>query len=131
MALAAAVAGRSCRVSQPGPEVAVRDLLQAAKSGDSDTVYELLSPATREALEREAARATDLVGASTRFTAKELVSVGSSERGVAMPTDLTVLEERGDHAIVEMVSPGGRWRLELVRVQGRWKIDLPGYAATR
>jgi hypothetical protein len=130
MALAAAVAGRSCRVSQPGPEVSVREMLQAARNGDRDTVYELLAPSTQEALAREAMRATDLVGASTRFSPKDLVSVGSSE-GVAAPTDLTVLEERGDHAVVEVVSPSGRSRVELVRVNGHWRIELPGYGTSR
>src|SRR3954470_6715869 len=94
MALAAAVAGRSCRVSQPGPEVAVRDMLQAAKTGDRDTVFALLSPDTREHLEAEAKRATDLVGAAVRYNAKDLVSIGSSE-GIAAPTDITVIEETG------------------------------------
>lgn len=124
MALAAAVAGRSCRVSQPGPEVAVREVLQAAKTGDHDTVFELLTPDTRKRLERAAKRATDLVGASTRYTAQDLVSIGSS-LGVAAPTDITVLEERGDRAIVEIVSPTGRARMQLVKVGGRWRIDLP------
>lgn len=126
MAVAAAVAGRSCRVSQPGPEAAVRDMLQAAKTGDRDTVFTLLAPRTRVRLELEAKRATDLVGASMRFTAKDLVSVGSSD-GVAAPTDITVLEELGDRAVVEVVSPSGRSRMDLVRVDGRWLIDLPHY----
>ena len=126
MAVAAAVAGRSCRVSQPGPEAAVRDMLQAAKTGDRDMVFGLLSPATQARLEVEAKRATDLVGASTRFSAKDLVSVGSSE-GVAAPTDITVLEERGDRAIVEVVSPSGRARMDLLLVDGRWRIELPRY----
>lgn len=128
MALAAAVAGRSCRVSQPGPEAAVRDMLQAAKTGDRETVFELLSPATRARLETEAKRATDLVGASIRYSAKDLVSIGSSD-GVAAPTDITVLEERADHAVVEVVSPAGRARMELVKVDGRWRIDLPQYGS--
>ncbi len=105
-------------------------MLQAARNGDRDTVYELLAPTTQEALAREAKRATDLVGASTRFAPKDLVSVGSSE-GVAAPTDLTVLDERGDHAVVEVVSPSGRSRVELVRVNGHWRIELPGYGTTR
>jgi hypothetical protein len=126
MAVAAAVAGRSCRVSQPGPEAAVRNMLQAAKNLDRDTVFELLAPATQARLELEAKRATDLVGASMRFTAKDLVSVGSSD-GVAAPTDITVLEERGDRAVVEVVSPSGRSRTELVLVEGRWRIELPQY----
>lgn len=128
MALAAAVAGRSCRVTQPGPEVAVREMLQAAKTGDRETVFLLLSPATRTRLEVEAKRATDLVGAATRYSAKDLVSIGSSD-GVSAPTDITVIEERGDRAIVEVVSPAGRSRIELVKADGRWTIDLPAYGS--
>ena len=128
MALAAAVAGRSCRVTQPGPEAAVRDMIQAAKTGDRDTVFALLTPATRDRLDAEARRATDLVGASQRYTAKDLISIGSSE-GVADPTDITVVEEHGERAVVEIVSPAGRARLELVKLEGRWRIDLPQYGS--
>ncbi|HEY3803435.1 MAG TPA: hypothetical protein VGL61_12540 [Kofleriaceae bacterium] len=124
IALAVAVAGRSCRVTTPGPEVAVRDLLAAAKAGDRDAVYELLAPATRTRLEAEAKRATDLVGASIRYTAKDLISIGASDPG-ATPSDITVIEQRGDRATVEIVSPNGRARLELVRSDGRWRVDLP------
>lgn len=126
MAIAAAVAGRSCRVSQRGPEAAVRDMLQAARTGDVDLVFELLSPSTRAGLEAQARRATDLVGGSERFSAKHLVSVGSSD-GVPAPTDITVLDELDDRAVVEIVSPAGRSRVELVRVGGRWLIELPAY----
>ena len=128
MALAAAVAGRSCRVSEPGPEAAVRDMIQAAKTGDRDLVFELLAPATRARLDAEAKRATDLVGASQRYTAKDLISIGSSD-GVADPTDLTVLEERGDRAVVEVVSPAGRARVDLVKLGNRWRIDLLQYGS--
>lgn len=104
----------------------MREMLQAAKTGDRDTVFELLTPSTRKQLEVEAKRATDLVGASIRYTAKDLLSIGSST-GVAPPTDITVLEERGDRAVVEIVSPAGRARMELVKIDGRWRIDLPHY----
>jgi hypothetical protein len=126
MALAAAVAGRSCRVTQPGPEAAVREMIQAAKLGDRDAVFELLTPATRERLDAEARRATDLVGASQRYAAKDLLSIGSSD-GVADPTDITVLDDRGDRAVVEVVSPAGRARVDLIRIDGRWRVDLPAY----
>ena len=126
VALAATVAGRSCRVTQPGPEAAVREMLHAAKTGDRDAVFSLLSPGTRSRLEAEAKRATDLVGAATRYTAKDLLSIGSSE-GIAAPTDITVLEERGDRASVEVVSESGRARIELIKIEGRWRIDLPQY----
>jgi hypothetical protein len=126
MALAAAVAGRSCRVTTPGPEVAVRDLLAAAKAGDRDAIYDLLTPATQARLESEAKRATDLVGAAVRYTAKDLISIGASD-GIAAPSDITVIEQHGDRATVELVSPNGRARLELARNDGRWRIDLPQF----
>ena len=127
IALAAAVAGRSCRVAPPGPDVAVRAMINAAKTGDRDAVFELLSPATRARLEAEARHATDLVGAAQRYTAKDLISIGDSAGEGGGPTDITVLSQRGDHAVVEVASPEGRSRLELVRVAGAWRIDLPQY----
>lgn len=125
MAVAAAVAGRSCRVTEPGPEVAVRDMVRAAKTGDREAVFELLGPATRARLDAEAKRATDLVGASVRYTAKDLVSIGSSEGSTL--TDVTVIDESGDRAVVEVVSPAGRSRVDLIHVDGRWRIELPQY----
>jgi hypothetical protein len=129
MALAATVAGRSCRVSEPGPEAVVRDMLRAAKAGDREAVLALLAPATQDRLAERARRATDLVGASVRYSAKDLISIGSSD-GVAPPTDITTLEERGDHAVVEVVSPGGRARIELLRVDSKWRIELPAYGTS-
>ena len=126
MAIAAAVAGRSCRVNEPGPEATVRDMIRAAKTGDRATVFELLTPQTRTRLDVEAKRATDLVGAVVRYQAKDLISIGSSD-GVATPTDITVVEERGERAVVEIVSPSGRARVDLMRADGKWRVDLPQY----
>jgi hypothetical protein len=124
IALATTVAGRSCQVRQPGPEICVRDLLQAAKMNNRDLVFELLTPATRERLDAEAKRATDLVGAAVRYTAKDLISIGTSDESFT-PTDITVIEQRGDRAVVEIVSAAGRSRLQLVKIDGRWRVDLP------
>lgn len=101
-------------------------MLQAAKTGDREAAFSLLSPATQQRLEAEAKRATDLVGAARRYAPMDLLSIGSSD-GVAAPTDITVVEERGDRAVVEVVSPAGRSRMDLVKIEGRWKIDLPTY----
>ena len=106
--------------------MAVREMLQAAKTGDREAVFSLLSPATRERLEFEAKRATDLVGAARRYAAKDLLSIGSSD-GVPAATDITVVEERGDRAVVEVVSPAGRSRIDLAKIDGAWRIDLPSY----
>jgi hypothetical protein len=128
IALAAAVAGRSCRVRQPGPEAAVRDLLQAAKTGDRDAVLDLLSADTRDRLAAQARHATDLVGAAQRYTARDLISIGSSD-GVADPAEITVVDEQADRASVEVASPAGRSRIDLVKQAGRWRIDLPQYGS--
>jgi hypothetical protein len=127
MALAVAVAGRSCRVSQPGPEAAVRDMLRAAMTGDRDTVYDLLGPETHKRLEAEARRASDMVGATLRYTAKDLVSLGSSE-GVIPPSDITVLEETDDSAVVLVVRGEDRATMQLVRSDDRWLVEIPQYS---
>jgi hypothetical protein len=124
-ALAIGVAGRSCAVSSPGPETVVHDLLSAAKAQDRHAVFELLSPTTRKRIEERARRATDLVGSSTRFKAIDLLSIGSSEE--PPPTDITTVENLGEHAVVEIVSPAGRSRLSLIRVEGHWLVELPSY----
>lgn len=128
MALAAAVAGRSCQVRKPGPEMTVRDLLQAARANDRDLIFELLTPATRARLEAEAKRATDLVGAAVRYQAKDMISINANA-DVPQPTDITVIEQRGDHAVIEIVSAAGRSRLQLKEIAGRWRVDLPQYGA--
>jgi hypothetical protein len=46
IALAAAVLGRGCGVAPPGPDAAVKSLVQAARAGDREAVWVMLSPAT-------------------------------------------------------------------------------------
>ncbi len=127
IALAAAVLGRGCGVTEPGPDAAVRSLVQAARAGDRKAVWRMLSPDTQRALEERSHSATDLVGSSTRFSALELISIGSSD-GVPPPTDIRVVSRVGDHAVVEVGGPAPE-RIDVVRVDGRWKIDLPAYYA--
>jgi hypothetical protein len=121
-ALAVGVAGRSCAVSSPGPEAVVHDLLAAAKAQDRQAVFEMLSPGTQQRIEERARRATDLVGSSTRFQAIDLLSIGSSEE--PPPTDITTVEQLGDRAVVEIVSPAGR---SVIKLEGRWRVELPSY----
>jgi hypothetical protein len=126
LALAAAVAGRSCRVTDPGPDEAVRDMIRAAKAGERQLVFDLLSPSTQLRLAERAREATEKAGASLRFTAMDLISIGPSDN-VAPPTDITVLDERNGRAVVEVVSTQGRSRVELVQIEGRWRIEMAGY----
>jgi len=127
VALAVAMVGRSCGVTDPGPEAAVRGMLAAASAGDRNAVFDLLTPATQQHLTESARRATDLIGSSMRYTALDLISIGGSTE-LSPPTDLTVVERVGDRAVVEVVSAAGRARVTVIRIAGRWRIDLPQYA---
>jgi hypothetical protein len=128
VAIAGAVVGRGCRVAEPGPEAAVRGMLAAANEGDRRAVFALLSPATQAALEERAQRATELVGSNVRYTALDLIAIGSAE-DVPAPTEIEVVDVSGGHAVVEVTSSAGNARLDVVKVDGRWRIDLPSYAA--
>ena len=75
---------------------------------------------------KRAQRATELVGSNVRYSALDLIAIGSAE-DVPAPSRIEVVRRDGDHAVVEVVSEGGRSRLEVVRIDGRWRIDLPGY----
>jgi hypothetical protein len=35
-----------------------------------------------------------------------------------------VIEERGEHAVVEIVSEAGRARVQLIKTGGRWRVQL-------
>jgi hypothetical protein len=124
MALAAAVVGRGCSVTSPGPDATVRSLMTAARAGDRKAVWTLLSVKTQERLEKEAHEATQLVGSSTRYAALDMISIGSSE-DVAPPTEIKVVSRKGDDAVVEIGGPAGRAQLPLHRESGRWRVDLP------
>lgn len=126
IALAVAVAGGSCRVALPGPEVTVHDLLRAAQAGNRDAIFELLTPATQRQLGAEAQRAIDLNGASVRYTPKDMISIGSSATA-STPKEIRVIEQRGDRATVEIVASAGKSRLHLEKWGGKWRIALPGY----
>ena len=95
MALAAAVVGRGCGVSTPGPEATVRSLVQAARAGDRQAVWTLLSPDTQARLERQAKHATELVGVEHPLHRARLISIGSSD-DVPPPTDIRVVSSKGD-----------------------------------
>jgi len=124
MALAAAVVGRGCGVTAPGPDATVRSLVQAARAGDRKAVWTLLSPDTQARLERQARHATEQVASNTRYTALDMISIGSSE-DVPPPTEIKVLSQSGDDAVVLVAGPAGQAQLPLRRVSGRWRIHLP------
>lgn len=130
MALAAAMAGRGCRVDANSPEGAVRELIAAASADDYETLYELLGPATRARLEAAAKRATDLAGGSNRYSAIDMISIGKADG--ATSKDFVVHEAGNEQAVVEIVEANGeRARLTVVHVDDAWRIELPEYGSAR
>ncbi len=125
-ALVVAVAGRGC-ADDPGPAEAVRALAVAAAAGDREAVVELLGPETRARLEREARRATELVGGSVRYGPAELVTLGAGEE-TGLPADLGVRYLGEARAIVDVGTAGDAIEILVVRAGGRWLVELPRYA---
>lgn len=125
-ALVAGVAGRGC-AEEPGPAETVRALAVAAASGDREGVVDLLGPDTRARLEREAGRATELVGGSARYEAADLVTLGSGEES-GLPAELGVDYVGERRALVDVGGPEGEAEILVVRVAGEWLVELPGYA---
>ena len=126
LALAIAVVGRGCSVDAPGPDAAVHEFLQAARVGDRKAVFDLLSPDTQRHLEENAQAATSKVGASVRYSALDLISIGAFD-DQAPPIELRIVTQYGDKAEFEIDGGAGKARLSLVRVDGRWRIDLADY----
>ena len=127
VALAVAVAGRSCNVDSSSPQAAVRDFSAAANAGDREAVYRLLGPETQRRLDVAAKRATDLVGGPRRYSALDMISIGRSSD--TPPAKDFILRQHTDaRATVEVVSVSGeRSFVQVVKVDGRWRIELPTY----
>lgn len=127
MALAAAVAGRGCRVDENTPEGVVASFVQASRADDRDTLYQLLGPHTRAWLDDAARRATDLAGGAKRFGPLDMIGISENTR-IAPPAEIVVEELSGREARVELVSPGGqRSQLQVIEIDGQWRIELPGH----
>lgn len=126
IALAVAVVGRGCRVGEAGPENAVRAFIQAARAGDRQALFELLSPDTQRRLEDQAQKSTRLVSASVRYRALDLINVGVIDDPPA-PSEVELVEQSGDHATVRIDGAGGTAQISVIRVDGSWRLDLPSY----
>src|SRR5262245_52071955 len=127
VAFAATVAGsRSCAVTDPGPEGAVRAMLAAANAGDRHAVFALLGPETRQRLDELARRATDVVGSSVRYSPLDLINIGTQSARVS---DVTVVDKLDERAVIEIVGDAGRWRVVVVRVDGTWRVEVPDYGS--
>jgi hypothetical protein len=110
-----------------GPAEAYRAFAAAARSGDSEAVWNLLSARSREALE---ARARELSRQAPPgvipASGKDLV-LGDLAARAPRPTSVVVVRESRDAAVVAVQVEGGRGAREasLVREDGVWRVVVP------
>jgi hypothetical protein len=128
---AAALATAGCQEADEArtPAGAVRAFARAADahstSRDRERVCSLIGPRTRARLEASARLATQQAGARRPFEWKEMLIVGMARPRHEL-TQVRVVEEHGDRAVVETRSVGGAPEtVEVVREGELWKIELP------
>lgn len=129
VALAAAVAGRSCQMDGSAPEAVVREFIAAANADDRAALYALFGPKTHAHLQEAARRATDLAGGAVRYSALDMISVGVADAG--LPKQIVLKHRDETEATVEIVDINDkRSEVTLVLIEGAWRIELiePGLA---
>lgn len=127
VALAAAMAGKGCRVDDDSPEGVARSFAAAARAGDREAVYKMLGPDTKARLAEAAKRATALVGGSRRFQPLDLVGVSKPGETPA-PKEFELVSADGDSAVVRIVTVDDEsHQLNLVKIHGEWKVEVPEY----
>ncbi|WP_242346728.1 hypothetical protein [Anaeromyxobacter terrae] len=117
----------ACRRPE-GPADRYRVFAAAARAGDTDTVWSMLSERSRARLEERAKE----VGARAApgvlpATARELV-LGDLAPTAGRVASVTVRRESRDAAVlaVEVEGAAGPEEVEMVREDGRWRVVLPG-----
>ena len=103
----------------------VTSFVQASRTDDRETLYQLLGPHTRAWLDDAARRATDLAGGAKRFSPLDMIGI-SENTHITAPAEIAVKELSGGEARVELVSPNGhRSELRMVELDGQWRITDP------
>ncbi len=122
MALAAAVAGRGCNKDSDGPTEAVRDFIEASRSGNRDAALKMLGPKTRARLEEAARRATKLVGGEGRYEARDVIQLHSNGPDVV---SIVNMGRDGDQASLSLTDAQGRKSTVItVLIDGKWRLEL-------
>lgn len=123
VALAAAVAGRSCQMDDSAPEAVVREFIAAANADDRAALYALFGPKTHAHLQEAARRATDLAGGAVRYSVLDMISVGAADS--ALPKQIVLKHRDQTQAAVEIIDINNkRSEVTLVMVEGVWRIEL-------
>ncbi len=123
--LALALAAGGCRRGD-GPAERYRAFAAAARSGDGDAVWSMLSERSRATLEARAkALAARVPSGVVPGSGRELVLGGLSARA-PRPAQVLVVRESRDAAVVAVEVAGEpRREVSLVREGGVWRVVVP------
>jgi hypothetical protein len=125
LALALVLAAAGCR-SEMGPADRYRAFAAAARSGDADTVWSMLSEGSRAALDARAkALAARAPAGVVPSSGRELV-LGDLSARAPRPGQVLVVRESRDTAVVAVEVEGQPPReVTLVREGGVWRVVVP------
>jgi len=119
-----------CGGEERKPSGTARLFLRAVAARDTDELYRLLAPRSREQLESMARLATDQTGGRRRFKPQDLIVLGMTR----FPSPSLSVDPRdlidGSRATVRLLGLLGRDKktqqvLNLIHVDGRWRVELP------
>lgn len=129
LVLLAAVALAACR-SPEGPAESYRRFAAAARAGDAEAVWSMLSSRARAALDQ---RARDLSSRAAPGvippSGRDLVLGDQAARAPRLRSAV-VVRESADSAVVRVEDEaGGKGEVTLVREDGAWRVELEGGGA--
>ncbi len=129
--LAVAVALAACRVAQ-APAEQYRAFAAAARAGDADAVWSMLSERSRALLD---ARAQEVSARAPKgvlpASGRDLVLGDVAPRPAKLESVVVARESRDAAVLTVKVEGGDPQEVTLVREGGAWRVVLPGAAPAR
>jgi hypothetical protein len=120
--LALLALGGCKRPSYTTPDKAYQAFLEHLRQGDEKKAYAVLSQPTQEALKARAEAAAKASGGAVK--ADPLAFFFANVPPPADVTEVSLLSEEGDVAVVGVVSSNVKSQVQMVREPSGWKIDL-------
>ena len=129
-ALAVALLAAGCRRA-PDPAATYRAFARAARSGDEDGAWAMLSVRSQAMLDDRARALSGRTGGVVPASGKDLL-LGDAAAGAARVKAAVTIRESADSAVVRVETEGApAAEVSLVKEGGAWRIVLPEAAAPR